>query len=35
MKVRYLRVDNAQESWTARYDHETIALGFSITERGD
>jgi len=24
--------DNAQEVWTARYTHETIALGFSITE---
>ena len=24
--------DNAQEVWTARYQHETIALGFSITE---
>jgi hypothetical protein len=24
--------DNAQETWTARYNHETIALGFSLTE---
>ncbi len=24
--------DNAQEAWTARYVHETIAMGFSITE---
>jgi len=24
--------DNGQEAWTARYNHETIALGFSITE---
>ena len=24
--------DNAQEAWTARYSHETVALGFSITE---
>jgi hypothetical protein len=24
--------DNAQEAWTARYVHETIALGFSLTE---
>ena len=24
--------DNAQEAWTARYTHETIALGFSLTE---
>ena len=24
--------DNAQEAWTARYNHETIALGFSVTE---
>ena len=27
-----LAYDNAQEVWTARYQHETIALGFSITE---
>ncbi len=24
--------DNAQEAWTARYTHETIAMGFAITE---
>ena len=24
--------DNAQEAWTARYTHETIAMGFSVTE---
>jgi hypothetical protein len=24
--------DNAQEAWTARYNHETIAMGFSLTE---
>lgn len=24
--------DNAQEAWTSRYTHETIALGFSLTE---
>ena len=24
--------DNAQEAWTARYQHETIAQGFSLTE---
>jgi hypothetical protein len=24
--------DNGQEAWTARYTHETIALGFSLTE---
>ena len=24
--------DNAQEAWTARYTHETVAMGFSITE---
>jgi len=24
--------DNAQEAWTARYNHETISMGFSITE---
>jgi len=27
-----LAYDNAQEAWTARYNHETIAQGFSITE---
>jgi hypothetical protein len=27
-----LAYDNAQEAWTARYVHETIAMGFSITE---
>jgi hypothetical protein len=27
-----LRYDNAQEAWSARYNHETIAMGFSITE---
>lgn len=24
--------DNAQEAWTTRYVHETVAMGFSITE---
>jgi hypothetical protein len=24
--------DNAQEAWTARFNHETIALGFALTE---
>jgi len=24
--------DNAQEAWSTRYNHQTIALGFSITE---
>jgi len=24
--------DNAQEAWVARYNHETIAMGFSLTE---
>ena len=24
--------DNGQEVWTARYNHETIAMGFSVTE---
>ena len=24
--------DNAQEAWTARYNHETIAQGFALTE---
>jgi len=27
-----LAYDNAQEAWTARYVHETLAMGFSITE---
>lgn len=27
-----IRYDDAQEAWTARYNHETIALGFAITE---
>lgn len=27
-----IQYDNAQEAYTARYNHETIALGFSITE---
>ena len=27
-----MRYDNAQEAWTARYNHETIAMGFSLTE---
>ena len=27
-----LAYDNAQEAWTARYVHETIAKGFSLTE---
>jgi Mu-like prophage major head subunit gpT len=27
-----IQYDNAQEAWTARYNHETIALGFSLTE---
>ena len=27
-----IQYDNAQEAWTARYQHETIALGFSVTE---
>ena len=27
-----MEYDNAQEAWTARYNHETIAMGFSITE---
>ena len=24
--------DNGQEAWTSRYNHETIAMGFSLTE---
>lgn len=27
-----LAYDTAQEAWTARYTHETIAMGFAITE---
>lgn len=27
-----LTYDNAQEAWTARYNHETIAMGFALTE---
>jgi hypothetical protein len=27
-----IQYDNAQEAWTARYNHETIAMGFSVTE---
>jgi len=27
-----IQYDNAQESFTARYTHETVAMGFSITE---
>lgn len=27
-----IQYDEAQEAWTARWSHETIALGFSITE---
>ena len=27
-----IQYDNGQEAWTARYNHETIAQGFSLTE---
>jgi hypothetical protein len=27
-----IQYDNAQEHWTARFNHETIAMGFAITE---
>ena len=27
-----IEYDNAQEAWTARYNHETVAMGFSVTE---
>ena len=27
-----IQYDNAQEAWTSRYTHETIAMGFAITE---
>ncbi len=32
MEGNGIAYDHAQEAWTARYTHETIALGFSITE---
>lgn len=32
MEGEGLFYDNAQEVWTARYTHETIAMGFSVTE---
>ena len=27
-----IQYDSAQEAWTARYTHETVSMGFSITE---
>lgn len=27
-----IEYDTAQEAWTARYDHEVVAMGFAITE---
>lgn len=27
-----IKYDSAQEAWTARYNHETVAMGFGITE---
>lgn len=27
-----IQYDNAQEAWTARYVHQTIAMGFAVTE---
>jgi hypothetical protein len=27
-----IEYDNAQEAWTARYTHETVAMGFAVTE---
>jgi hypothetical protein len=27
-----IEYDTAQEAWTARYNHETIAMGFAVTE---
>ena len=27
-----IQYDNAQEAWTTRYIHETISMGFSLTE---
>lgn len=32
MEGQGIAYDTAQEAWTARYTHETIALGFAITE---
>ena len=32
MEGAAISYDNAQEAWTARYTHETIAMGFAITE---
>ena len=31
-KVQAVAYDNAQETFTARYTHETVALAFAITE---
>ena len=27
-----IQYDNAQEAWTARYTHDTVAMGFALTE---
>ena len=32
MEGAAINYDHAQEAWTARYTHETIAMGFAITE---
>ena len=32
MEGAAIQYDTAQEAWTARYTHETIAMGFAITE---
>jgi hypothetical protein len=32
MEGAAISYDSAQEAWTARYTHETIAMGFAITE---
>lgn len=32
MEGAAIAYDDAQEAWTARYTHETIAMGFAITE---
>ena len=32
MKVQGVSFDEAQETFTARYTHETVALAFAITE---
>ena len=35
MKVRQFRMIAGSQQWTARYQHETVALAFSITEEAE